>query len=104
MSEMMQAYRQLAELTGAMRAAAARGDWDDLVALEQRSSAQVAALQPHDGVPASAAERQLKADLIRQMLADDRAIRELTQPRLAQLERLLHNVNSERRLHQAYLG
>lgn len=101
---MMQAYRQLAELTGAMHAAAARGDWDELVALEQRCSAQVAALKPHDGIPTSAAERQLKADLIRQMLANDRAVRDYTQPWLAQLERLLHGVHSERRLQQAYLG
>lgn len=104
MGEMMQTYRQLAELTSHMRTAASQGEWDELIALEQQCTALVAALKPQDGVPASAAERKLKADLIRQMLADDRAIRELTQPWLHQLERLMHSTHSEQRLHRAYLG
>jgi flagellar protein FliT len=49
-----------------------------------------------------ASERQQKLGLIKQMLDDDRQIRDLTMPWMAQLSKLINNTGTERRLAAAY--
>lgn len=103
MNMIVEDYQRLSVITGKMRAAAAAGEWDELVALERRCAKQVAELQPHDGVPADEASRKQKVALIKQMLADDKAIREQTEPWMRQLEKIMQSARSEQRLQQAYL-
>lgn len=97
-------YQLLSTLTGRMREAAASGEWDALIALEHTCAQQLATLKTRDAVPADESVRRQKADLIRKMLADDKAIREKTEPWMRQLEQIMHSARSEQRLHQAYLA
>ena len=104
MNNVIEAYQSLSALTGQMRAAAASGEWDELIALEQECARRVAQLKPHDGVPADESARREKAALIRKMLADDKAIREQTEPWMRQLQQIMQSARSEQRLQNAYLA
>ncbi len=104
MNMIVEEYQQLSDITGKMRAAAAAGKWDELIALEQCCTRHVEALKPRDGVTADEASRQQKASLIRKILADDKAIRESTEPWMRQLERIMQSARSEQRLQQTYLA
>lgn len=48
------------------------------------------------------AGRQRKVALIKQILEDDRKIRDLTMPWMAQLSKLINSTGTERRLANAY--
>jgi len=101
--EVLTAYTAMAALTHRMVAAAATGDWDGLETLEQQVAAQVATLRGNEeAVTLDAGERQQKLGLIKQMLDDDRRIRDLTMPWMAQLSKLINNTGTERRLAAAY--
>lgn len=97
-------YLHLSDLTGRMREAAAANDWDGLIALEKICSQQVARIKPHDGVPADESARRQKAALIHKMLADDKAIREQTEPWMRQLQQIMQSARSEQRLQDTYLA
>jgi flagellar protein FliT len=86
-----------------MVAAATVADWDGLETLENQVAAHVAALRgTEEAVTLDAGERQRKLGLIKQMLDDDRQIRDLTMPWMAQLSKLINNTGTERRLAAAY--
>jgi flagellar protein FliT len=96
-------YQALVELTGQMAAAARESDWDRVAQLERRCAAQVQALSDGEpGVELCATGRARKAEMIRQILADDRQIRELATPWMAQLSALISNTRSQSRLAGAY--
>ncbi len=97
-------YQHLSDLTGKMREAAVAGDWDGLIALEKMCSQQVARFKPRDDVPADESARRQKAALIHKMLADDKAIREQTEPWMRQLQQIMQSARSEQRLQNAYLA
>lgn len=101
--EVLSAYTAMAALTRKMVAAASMADWDGLETLEQQVAAHVASLRANEaGVALGAVERQQKLGLIKQMLDDDRQIRDLTMPWMAQLSKLINNSGTERRLAAAY--
>lgn len=101
--EVLSAYTAMAALTSKMVAAATQADWDGLQALEQQVAAHVVTLRGNEeAVLLDAAERQQKLGLIKQMLDDDRQIRDLTMPWMAQLSKLINNTGTERRLAAAY--
>jgi flagellar protein FliT len=101
--DVLSIYQAMVELTEQMVTAAADSDWDQLVLLEQRCARHVQTLKEHEPAQAlSGAGRQKKIDLIKQLLADDRAIRELTTPWMTQLSALINNTGTERRLAHAY--
>ncbi|MEW5904743.1 MAG: flagellar protein FliT [Pseudomonadota bacterium] len=104
MNMVVEDYQRLSEYTGKMAAAAAAGEWDELIALEQRCTAHVATLKTRDGVPADESARQQKVALIKKILADDKAIRDKTEPWMRQLERIMQSARSTQRLQQAYLS
>ena len=96
-------YAAVAELTGQMLAAAEAGDWDHLVVLEQECTLHVDALKGAEAaVELNPSGRQAKIDCIRRILADDRKIRDLTMPWMAQLSSLINNSGTQRRLANAY--
>jgi len=102
-AEVLTAYSAMAALTQKMVAAASTGDWDGLETLETQVAAHVATLRGNEeAVTLDAAERQQKLGLIKQMLDDDRQIRDLTMPWMAQLSKLINNTGTERRLAAAY--
>lgn len=104
MSLILEEYQRLSDITGKMREAANAGEWDDLIALERRCAQEVDALKPHDITPADEAERRLKVSLIKKMLADDKVIRERTEPWMLQLQQIMQSARTEHRMQQAYLS
>ncbi|MDB5804931.1 MAG: flagellar protein FliT [Betaproteobacteria bacterium] len=84
-NEVLSMYENLAGLTSRMSAVAQDGDWTSLTSLEKQCATQAAAAAT--GVPAlSGAPRLRKIDLLKQIMANDRAIREVTEPWMSQLE------------------
>jgi len=101
--EVLNTYEAMQTLTGLMVAAAGNADWDQLEVLEQRVTAHVATLKANEEqVLLESTGRQRKVAMIKQMLEDDRKIRDLTMPWMAQLSKLINNTGTERRLANAY--
>lgn len=104
MNPVIEHYQFLAGITEKMREAAALGEWDHLIELEQQCSQRVAIIKQQDNAPTDEATRQQKAALIKKILSDDAAIRSKTEPWMAQLQRIMQSARSEQRLQQAYSG
>jgi flagellar protein FliT len=78
-NEVLSMYEQIAGLTAKMAVAAKSGDIDGLTGLESQVAAQAAKVD--SGVPPLAgAMRMRKIDLLKQIMANDRAIRDVTEP------------------------
>ncbi|CAN7164097.1 flagellar protein FliT [Pseudoduganella sp. LjRoot289] len=103
--EVLNVYADMAELTEQMLGHASRGEWDEMVELEQRCAMHVRTLQgQEDPQPMQGEQRERKVELIRKMLTADRQIRDLTMPWMAQLSALINSTGTERRLVNAYGG
>lgn len=96
-------YREVERLTGSMLSAAHRADWDRLVELEAGCASCVKALQGC-GVPEqlSAEAKQQKAELLRRILANDREIRQLTEPWMKNLAKYLEVSDTRCEVAKAY--
>jgi len=78
-NEVLAMYENIAVLTGQMAHAAQAGDFQGLAKMEAQCALQSAATA--SGVPAlDAAPRMRKIDLLKQIMANDRAIRAVTEP------------------------
>ncbi|CAL62021.1 putative flagellar protein FliT [Herminiimonas arsenicoxydans] len=101
--EVIHLYENVATITQQMLSAAREGDWDRLAALETRCSDQVSILKSGEPpVPLTGVVRERKVAIIKKILDDDREIRNLTQPWMEQLSRMINSTGTERRLNQAY--
>lgn len=98
----MQHYESIGALSAAMLAAARNGDWDDLVAVQQHCACRVDALRALPEPVLDTPQRQRKLEIIRKVLAEDAQVRDLTQPRLAELDQLLRGMTTRHNLGQAY--
>lgn len=101
-SLVLQHYETMAAKSREMLLAARESDWDTLVRLEQDCAAIVAELRRGGSARLTEAERKRKLEIIRGMLADDAEIRDLTEPWLAQLQRLIAGTSGQRKLARAY--
>jgi flagellar protein FliT len=101
--EVIALYEAVASLTGQMLDAARSSDWDQLTVLESQCARYVETLK-HDEPPAAMTRdvREQKVRIIKKILADDREIRQLTQPWMEQLSALINSTSTERKLSQAY--
>jgi flagellar protein FliT len=87
-NEVLSMYENIAGLTGKMALAAEAGDWHGLAALETRCVIESAAAA--SGLPAlEGAQRTRKVELLRQIMANDRAVRTVTEPWMGQLARAM---------------
>ena len=78
-NEVLSMYENLAGLTSRMAGAAQAGDFDTLARLETQCAIHAAATRT--GVPAlDGAPRMRKIDLLKMIMANDRAIRDVTEP------------------------
>lgn len=102
MNSVIDNYQYLSTITAQMRTAAAQGEWDQLVELEQQCSRHVEAMKQQDLAPIDESVRKQKVALIHKILADDAAIRDQTQPWMAKLQKQIHSSRSEQRLQRAY--
>jgi flagellar protein FliT len=102
--EILSIYETVADITDQMLAAARTGDWEQLAALESRCSSQVEILKQNDGPrqPLSPTAREQKTRIIKKILEDDRQIRDITEPWMAQLSAMMNSVGTERKLYKAY--
>lgn len=102
-ADLLRCYETIATLTERMLAAARDDNWDDLDTLEQQYRAQVEHIKHLDTkTPLDDANRARKHAIIRRILADDAAIRDLMVPHLAHLDSLISSAQRQRALHQAY--
>lgn len=87
-NEVLAMYENIAALTGRMAVAARDGDWNGLAQLETQCALQASSAR--SGVPAlEGAQRKRKIDLLKEIMANDRAVREITEPWHGQLERAM---------------
>ena len=78
-NEVLSMYENIAGLTSRMAGAAQAGDFEGLARMETQCALQAVATV--GGVPALAgAPRMRKIDLLKQIMANDRAIRDITEP------------------------
>ena len=78
-NEVLSMYENIADLTSKMASAAQAGDFESMARLETQCVLEAAACKT--GVPAlDGAPRMRKIDLLKQIMANDRAMREVTQP------------------------
>jgi flagellar protein FliT len=88
-NEVLAMYENIAGLSNQMAAAARMGDWDGLSQLEGQCAAEARPVAT--GVPAlSGAPRLRKIDLLKQILANDREIRDVTDPWMNQIPGTRH--------------
>jgi flagellar protein FliT len=87
-NDVLAMYENIAGLTGRMAVAAKASDWNGLDQLENQCAAAASATL--SGVPAlDGAKRLRKIDLLKQIMANDRAIRDATEPWMGQLDRVM---------------
>lgn len=87
-NEVLSMYENLAGLTGQMAKTAQAGDWNGFEQLNVEAKVQARAAET--GVPAlDGAKRLRKIDLLKQLMANDRAIRDVTDPWMGQLDRAM---------------
>ncbi|WP_426100509.1 flagellar protein FliT [Massilia sp. TSP1-1-2] len=89
-NDVLSMYENIAGLTSKMAGAAQAGDFDGLSRMETQCALQ--SVQTIGGVPAlEGAARMRKIDLLKMIMANDRAIRDVTQPwQLADVVRATH--------------
>lgn len=96
-------YEAVSSLTGQMLAAAQTRDWENLAALESHCTNHVAQLkQAEPALPLTGELRAKKIRIIHKIMAQDREIRNLTEPWMAELAALMTNAGTERKLARAY--
>jgi flagellar protein FliT len=87
-NDVLSMYENLAGLTAKMSLAAQAGDLNALSAMEKQCASHASAID--GGVPAlSGAPRMRKIDLLKQIMANDRAIRDVTEPWMGKLEKAM---------------
>ena len=101
--QLLETYDRLSNATAHMLTAAQAGDWQRLVSLEKDCSdlvARLSHLENDDPLPEGLRER--KAAMLRKVLADDAAIRDITEPYLARLGTMLGTNRREQQLLKSY--
>lgn len=88
-NEVLAMYENIAGLTGQMAAAARHSDWDRLDQLESQCSNQAERAKTEVIAPLAGAPRLRKIDLLKQILANDREIRVITEPWMGQLSSIM---------------
>jgi flagellar protein FliT len=96
-------YETVSEITGQMLQAAQSRDWENLAALESDCASHIQCLKDGEPVtPLTGAVRARKVAIIHQILADDREIRNLVTPWMAELASLINSTGASRKLSAAY--
>lgn len=103
--EILALYEAVSGITDQMLVAARQGDWDRLIALEEHCARHVQTLKDGEPpIPLTGKSRDRKVQIIHKILADDRKIRDLAEPWMAQLAQMINSTRAERKLSSAYGG
>lgn len=101
--EIISLYQVISDITDQMLVAARAGDWEVFCELEAHSAGHAQTLKSHGAAVALPdVVHEQKIRLIHQILAHDRAIREITEPWMAQLALLINSAGAEHKLSRAY--
>ncbi len=101
--ELLTLYDNVASLTDNMVSAAQCHNWTLLATLEAQCSAHVQSIKENNApVVLKEEERLRKVLVIKKILEDDRKIRDITQPRMAELTRLMSRSNTQSKLASMY--
>ncbi|MFZ6849353.1 flagellar protein FliT [Undibacterium sp. RuRC25W] len=101
--ELISLYENVAVITDQMLDAARKRDWELLCQLESNCSSTVAIIQKNEvPVPLTPELKERKIKMIKKILADDKEIRDITEPWMAELANLMHSNHTSRKLNQAY--
>lgn len=100
--EVVNIYETIAVITGKMVSAARDSDWQQLASLEKQCAKHIEVIRVNDIEAAHGAVRERKIKVIQKILADDREIRNITQPWMARLSRQISSTNTQRKLSQTY--
>ena len=96
-------YENVSEIVTQMVLAAEKSDWVQLARLEEQCSVQVESLNLMDTSVALEKEaRENKINIIKKILSNDRKIRDITEPKIAQLGRLINNTGNQNSVSSAY--
>jgi flagellar protein FliT len=102
-AEYFACYEAIADVSRQMLAAARRAHWTDLMGLQEEYLALVDGLKnTESNLALDEFERARKYDLIRQILADDAAIRDLASPSVSRLSALFASDGPVRILKRLY--
>lgn len=96
-------YALALSLTQSMLSAASKGDWDQLVVLEQQRTRQIAVIQERDpNPPSQAPDAKKKREILGAILQLDEQIQLLTQDWMLELRQILSSVQTEQKLSRTY--
>jgi flagellar protein FliT len=96
-------YEAIAAISARMLAAARRASWNELTGLQDEYRMLIEGLRHAETtLPLDDAGRSRKCDLLRRILADDAAIRDLEAPSMARLSARLAAGRSTRMLKELY--
>jgi flagellar protein FliT len=101
--ELISLYENVATITTNMLDAARTNDWDLLTQLEADCASRVQLLRDHElplDLPSDI--RDKKINIIKKILADDKEIREITEPWMAQLASLMKSSSTNLKLSKTY--
>ena len=84
-NDVLSMYENIAGMTNKMVVAARSSDWNDLDALENQCASAASATMTGKVPTLAGASRLRKIDLLKQILANDREIRAITEPWMTQL-------------------
>lgn len=103
-SEVIALYEAVADITDKMLAAARDGNWEQLALLESHCSNKVEIIRKSETPrqTLSPVAREHKVRIIKKILDDDRQIRNITEPWMAQLSALINSSGAEPKRSQAY--
>lgn len=102
-TEIITIYENVAEITDQMLKAARAGNWDLLTQLEEDCTSQVQVLRNFDTpAPLPTEMRDKKIRIIKKILADDKEIRDITEPWMAKLASMMNSSDANRKLTAAY--
>jgi flagellar protein FliT len=88
-SEVVSMYENVANLTSLMKAAARGNDWDSLKLLEAQCAQQSSIVEASQLPPLEGADRLRKVQLLKQIMANDREIRVITEPWMNQISKYM---------------
>ncbi|MCL6483309.1 MAG: flagellar protein FliT [Janthinobacterium lividum] len=84
-NDVLSMYENIAGMTNKMVVAARSSDWDGFDTLENQCAAAASPTMTSKVPAQTGASRQRKIDLLKQILANDREIRTITEPWMTQL-------------------
>jgi len=101
--ELISLYENVANITSNMLEAARSGNWELLEQLENDCSSRVQIIRESEitfDLPAEMRDKKVR--IIKKILADDKEIRDITEPWMAELSDLMKNSSTSRKLSNAY--